>query len=96
MCWWIDLGYPAFEEGKGGFPRTGQVIKHYREKKKDEAGHAWTQIKLAKHLKISAKGAGDIENRDAGLPDMDRRRHLCEWFAIPAPLLVLHSLNMVK
>jgi tetratricopeptide (TPR) repeat protein len=95
MSWWVDLGYPAFEEGKGGFPRTGQVIRYYRVKKMDEAGHAWTQIRFARHLKISGKAAGDIENKDAGLPDMDRRRHFCELFAIPAFLLGIRTLEQI-
>src|SRR5436305_5797369 len=39
MFWWVELGYPnAFEMGKGGFPKAGQVIKYYREKTMDHEG----------------------------------------------------------
>jgi hypothetical protein len=50
MVWWVDLGYPPFEEGKDGFPRTGQVVKHYRENKMNDTGNAWTQIKEERPL----------------------------------------------
>jgi transcriptional regulator with XRE-family HTH domain len=86
MSWWTELGYPPFEEGKGGFPRTGQVVKHYRENKIDDDGHAWTQKRLAEVLDVTEKTIGEIENRDAIL-DFDRRQRLCQLFAIPALLL---------
>ncbi len=86
MCWWVELGYPPFEEGKGGFPRTGQVVKHYRENKLDNEGNAWTQKKLAEVLEITEKTIGEIENRDSVL-DFDRRQRLCQLFDIPSILL---------
>jgi len=91
MCWWIELGYPPFEEGKGGFPRTGQVIKHYREKKVDDAGHLWTQKKLAAVLDLTDKTIGEMENRDAFI-DFDRRQRLCQLFDIPPCLLGIRTL----
>lgn len=90
MSWWVDLGYPSFEEGRGGFPRTGQVIKHYRENKLDDAGKAWTQIRLAKELKITDKAVGEIENLDTNI-DVDRRERLCQLFDIPAILLGIRT-----
>jgi transcriptional regulator with XRE-family HTH domain len=98
MCWWVNLGYPAFEEGKGGFPRTGQVVKHYRENKVDDEGHAWTQKRLAEVLEVTEKTIGEIENRDAVL-DFDRRQHLSQLFDIPPCLLGIRTceeiLNMI-
>jgi hypothetical protein len=63
MCWWSELGYPSFEEGKGGFPRTGQVVKHYRENKMDDAGRAWTQKRLAEVLDVTEKTNGTFAAR---------------------------------
>jgi hypothetical protein len=66
MFWWSDLGYPPFEQGKGGFPRAGQVIRHYREKKKDDDGRAWTQKRLAEVLDITEKTVGETESGTDG------------------------------
>jgi transcriptional regulator with XRE-family HTH domain len=90
MCWWAELGYPSFEEGKGDFPRTGQVVKHYRENKMDDAGHAWTQKRLAEVLDVTEKTIGEIENRDAVL-DFDRRQRLSQLFDIPPCLLGIRA-----
>jgi DNA-binding XRE family transcriptional regulator len=90
MSWWTDLGYPDFEEGKGDFPRTGQVVKHYRENKTDDAGHAWTQKRLASVLDVTEKTIGEIENRDAVL-EFDRRQRLCQLFDIPSILLGIRT-----
>jgi transcriptional regulator with XRE-family HTH domain len=86
MCWWIELGYPPFSKGKGGFPRTGQVIKHYREASVDDDGHAWTQKRLAEVLKLTDKTIGEIENRDAFV-DFERRQFLSDLFDVPPVLL---------
>jgi tetratricopeptide (TPR) repeat protein len=90
MCWWTVLGYPPFEEGKGGFPRTGQVVKHYRENKMDDKSHAWTQKRLAEVLDVTEKTIGEIENRDAVL-DFDRRQRLSQLFALPPILLGIRT-----
>jgi transcriptional regulator with XRE-family HTH domain len=86
MCWWTALGYPTFDEGKGGVPRTGQVIKHYRENKLDNCRNAWTQKRLAEVLDVTEKTIGEMENRDSFL-DFDRRQRLCQLLALP-PLLL--------
>lgn len=88
MYWWAELGYPdAFDLGKDGFfPRPGQVVKYYRERKMDDKGKAWTQKNLARTLGLTDNGVRDIENRDVGM-DFDRRQFLCRLFGIP-PLLL--------
>ena len=50
MSWWVELGYPPFDAGKGGFPRAGQVVKHYRERKLDDKGKLYAQKAFAKVL----------------------------------------------
>jgi transcriptional regulator with XRE-family HTH domain len=90
MCWWTALGYPTFDEGKGGFPRTGQVIKHYRENKLDNCRNAWTQKRLAEVLDVTEKTIGEMENRDSFL-DFDRRQRLCQLLAIPPLLLGIRT-----
>ena len=91
VAWWDHLGYPSFEEEeKDDFPRTGQVVKHYRENKMDDALKAWTQIKLAKALKISESAVVEIENLDVRL-GIDRRERLCQLLDIPPILLGIRT-----
>src|SRR5216110_136289 len=89
MYWWIGLGYPdAFDLNRDGFfPRPGQVVKYYRERKMDDKGKAWTQKNLAKTLGLTDNGVRDIENRDVGMDDIGRRQFLCKLFGIPPILL---------
>jgi transcriptional regulator with XRE-family HTH domain len=95
MCWWIEIGYSPFEEGKGGFPRTGQVVKHYRENKIDDAGNAWTQKRLAEVLAVTEKTIWEIENRDASL-GFDRRQQLCQLLALPPFLLGIRTRGEIE
>src|SRR5437764_1049884 len=90
MSWWADLQYPPFEEGQDGFPRTGQVVKHYRENKRDEQGRVWTQSQLAEVLGISVKTVAEIELRDASL-DFGRRQRLCHCLDVPPILLGIRT-----
>lgn len=92
MVWWIELGYPSFETGKNRFPRTGQVIKYYREHTFDDTGKAWTQPALAQVLGISKQAVWDLENRDVSI-DIERRQLLCQRFAIPSILLGVVTLE---
>jgi transcriptional regulator with XRE-family HTH domain len=90
MVWWVKLGYPPFENDKGGFPRTGRVIRYYREHKRDDDGHAWTQSRLAGFLAVTEKAVWDIENRDANV-DVDRRQRLSQCLDIPPILLGIRT-----
>jgi len=95
MSWWVELGYPSFEEGKGGFPRAGQVVKYYRERKMDDKGRPWTQKALAKVLGITENAVRDIENRDVGM-DFERRQFLCKLFDIPPILLGIITIEQIE
>jgi transcriptional regulator with XRE-family HTH domain len=88
MYWWVALGYPnAFDLGKDGiFPRSGQVVKYYRERKKDDKGRAWTQNNLATTLGVTETMIRNIENKDAGM-SFERRQFLSNLFGIPPILL---------
>src|SRR5437763_3271133 len=90
MSWWVDLGYLPFENGNGDFPRTGQVIRYYREQKRDDGGRAWTQSRLAAFLTVSEKAVWDIENRDASV-DVDRRQRISQCLDIPPILLGIRT-----
>jgi tetratricopeptide (TPR) repeat protein len=96
MYWWVELGYPdAFDLGKDGFfPRPGQVVKYYRERKMDDKQKAWTQKSLAKTLGLTDNGVRDIENRDIGM-DFDRRQFLSKLFGIPPILLGIVTLDEI-
>src|SRR5579859_1092729 len=85
-AWWVELSYPAFAPGCDGFPRTGEVVKYYRERKMDHQGHPYTQSYLAQILGISEQAIRDLENKDAGM-DFDRRQFLSKWLALPPILL---------
>jgi transcriptional regulator with XRE-family HTH domain len=95
MAWWVELGYPPFDLGKGGFPRTGQVIKYYREHKLDEGGKPLKQEALARVLGITEQAVGNLESRGAGL-DSDRRRFLCKFLGIPPILLGVVMLEDIE
>lgn len=88
MYWWVALGYPdAFDLGEDGvFPRSGQVVKYYRERTMDEEHKAWTQSKLAETLGVSQTMIRNIENKDEAM-SFERRQFLCKTFAIPPILL---------
>lgn len=98
--WWVLLGYPdTFEVGKDGFlPRPGQVVKHYREKKMNDKGKAWTQADLAKVLGITDHSVRDMENRDVGLDSYERRKFLSKTLNIPPILfgiMTAHDIAML-
>jgi hypothetical protein len=61
--WWVVMDYPNFDEGLDGFPRPGQVTKHYRSLKKKEDGLPWRQADLAYVLGISEQEVRNMENR---------------------------------
>src|SRR5437764_1290847 len=94
MVWWVELGYPPFDRGKGGFPRTGQIVKHYREQNLDESGKALTQGDLARLLNITEQAVGNLESRDASM-DADRRRFLCKFLGIPPILFGIVTLEEI-
>jgi transcriptional regulator with XRE-family HTH domain len=93
--WWIVCGYHAFDAGKDGFPRPGQVVKYYRRLKLNEEGKPWTQKDLARVLGISEQALRDLENRDAGMDSYDRRRFLADLLNIPPVLLGIVSLEEI-
>jgi transcriptional regulator with XRE-family HTH domain len=90
MSWWVELGCPPFLEGEDGFPRTGQVVKHYRENKRNEVGRVCTQTRLAEVLEISLKTVREIELRGASL-GFERRQRLCQYLNIPPILLGIRT-----
>jgi len=89
MSWLVDLEYPPFEEGEDGFPRTGQVVRYYRENKREDR-RVCTQTRLAEVLGIRLAAVGEIELRDASL-DLERRQQLCRYLDIPSILLGIRT-----
>jgi tetratricopeptide (TPR) repeat protein len=83
---------PAFDLGPDGFPRPGQVIRHFRQLKLRADGKPWTQRDLARALGKQELTVRDMELRDAGLDTITRRRLLAELLDIP---LILFGLATV-
>ncbi|GCE22229.1 hypothetical protein [Dictyobacter kobayashii] len=81
--WWVKLGFPAFDAGPDGFPRPGQVIRHFRQMRVKADGKPWTQRDLAQVLGKQELAMRDMELRDTGLNDIPRRRFLAHLFDIP-------------
>src|SRR5579859_248069 len=90
--WWVLQGFPAFDAGPDGFPRPGQVIRHFRQTKLKANGKPWTQRELAQVLGKQELAMRDMELRDTGLNDISRRRFLAHLFDIPPLLLGLATL----
>lgn len=95
MTWWIELGYPPFEKGRDGFPCVGQVVKHYREQKKDRTGRTWSQKDLARHLEITEHTVQGIERGTVGI-DHERRHFLSPLLDIPPILLGIVTLEEIE
>src|SRR5438105_3206822 len=89
---WRGQGLPAFDVGPDGFPRPGQVLRHFRQTKLKTDGKPWTQRDLALVLDKQELAIRDMELRDTGLNDISRRRFLAHLFDIPPLLLGLATL----
>jgi tetratricopeptide (TPR) repeat protein/transcriptional regulator with XRE-family HTH domain len=87
--WWVKQGFPMFDADPDGFPRPGQVIRHFRQRKLKADGKPWTQRDLAQVLGKQELAIRDLELRDIGLNDISRRRFLTHLFDIPPLLLGL-------
>ena len=73
---WKEQGFPAFDIGPDGFPRPGQVIRHFRQRKLKENGKSWAQRDLAQALGKRELAVREMELRDTGLNDIVLRRFL--------------------
>ena len=82
----IERELSAFEVGSDGFPRPGQVVRHFRQLKLKVDGRPWTQRDLARALGKQELAIRDMELRDVGLNDIARRRLLADLLDIP-PIL---------
>lgn len=71
----------------------GEIIKRYRKLKKKNNGKSWTQLDLADALEITDKAVRDMENNNAGLDSITRRRILSDMLKIPPALLGLAALD---
>src|SRR5205807_1222200 len=89
---WREQGLPAFDAGPDGFPRPGQVIRHFRQTKLKADGKPWTQRDLAQVLGKQELAMREMELRDTGLNDISRRRFLAHLFDISPLLLGLATL----
>jgi len=87
--WWEKLGFPAFDAEPDGFPRPGQVIRHFRQIKHKANGKPWTQGDLAQVLGIQELAVRVMELKDTSLNDISRRRFLTHLLDIPPLLLGL-------
>ena len=91
-CWWLREGYPAFLAGDDGYPNPGQVVKYYREQKK-QSNPSWTQAGLGIALNISDVAVRGMENNNESLDSISRRRAVAFILGIAPALLGLDSLH---
>ncbi|MBV9690568.1 MAG: hypothetical protein JO202_12775 [Ktedonobacteraceae bacterium] len=91
--WWVQQGFPAFDAGSDGFPRPGQVIRHFRQATLKADGKPWTQRDLAQVLGKQELAVRDMELKDTALNDIARRRFLAHLFDIPPILLGLATIS---
>ncbi|MBV9022110.1 MAG: hypothetical protein JOZ71_15535 [Ktedonobacteraceae bacterium] len=97
--WWEQEGYSPFEAGPDGYPRPGQVIRWYRERKMktlaDGRHKPWTQADLAQACDppISEESVNRMERQNKGLDSMKRREALSFMLSIPPALLGLDGLS---
>ncbi|MGH2507657.1 MAG: helix-turn-helix domain-containing protein [Ktedonobacteraceae bacterium] len=92
-----QAGLPNFPLDKDGFPAPGAVIRHFREQMKyidppADKEKRWTQVDLAKRLRISEVSIRLMETQNKGLDSIGRRRVLADILKIPPVLLGLGSL----
>lgn len=84
MMWWSSYG--NFEPDQSGlYPRSGQVVAHYRER----AGLSREQV--AAHLSVVAKAVYYMEREGRGLDSISRLRQVGALLDIPLALLGLCS-----
>lgn len=86
---------PEFDRGKDGFPRPGQVIRYFRQRKQTPDGKTWTQHDLALALGKQELAIREMELRDIGLNDISHLRFLAGLLAIPPQLLGLATIPEV-
>ncbi len=91
-CWWVEEDYPLLGKGSDGYPNPGQVVKYYRDRKK-QGDNVWTQIGLGIALNISDVAVRVMENNNESLDSIARRRALVFILDIPPVLLGLDSLH---
>lgn len=80
---------PIFDIGPDGFPRPGQVLRHFRHVKRSAVGKPWTQRDLARALGKQELTVREMELRDVGLENIARRRFLADLLDIPPTLFGL-------
>ena len=88
--WWLKEGFPPFIAGPDGYPNPGQVVKYYREQKKQQ-NSSWTQAGLGIALNISDVAVRCMENSNESLDSISRRRALVFILGISPALLGLDS-----
>jgi len=107
MTWWVNLGYPAFEEGDDGFPDVRNVVMYYYQKKvNDKKGDLmfnreqilWdTKIRNIEHRMRADLEKIVMETMSGeATVSADRRRFLSHLLNIPPVLLGLVTLGEGK
>ncbi len=89
QLFWMEQGLPAFDIGPDGLPRPGQVVRHFRQRKRRADGRPWTQRDLARAIGKQELAVREMELRDVSLDDIVRRRFLAQLLDIPLILFGL-------
>jgi hypothetical protein len=81
--WLAKAGYPSFKLGMNGYPRSGEVARHYRRLMSKEGRKRWSQTDMGNILgmyenekPLSEKAVREMEKKDIGLDSITRREAL--------------------
>ncbi len=93
----LKAGLHGCSLDQDGFPLPGVIIRHFREQMKyfdpdEKKEKTWTQVDLARRLKVSEVTVRLMETQNKGLDSLKRRRLLSTILKIPPVLLGLGSL----
>ncbi len=100
-AWW-HLEYPSLDAGSDDLPHPGQVVQFFRERRMktlpDGTQEHWSQSDLGQALdpQLTREAICQMENRNASLDSITRRRALSFLLNIPPSLLGLDTLTHIS
>lgn len=96
LIFWGEKGkYGPFAAQEDGWPKAGEVVRHYRRKLKMSAEELAEHYGRATGTQVTARWILKMEQQNKVPTDITRRQILIQILAIPPVLLGLASLEQV-